>query len=267
MIRRALACLAAAALLSGCGKPPLKVCEDPNNLPFSNAKGQGFENRIVGLIASALGRKVQYVWWAQHRGFARQTLGAGGCDLWPGVASGMTGLAATRPYYRSTYVFLTRADRGLDIRSFDDPRLKTLRIGIQMVGADGMHTPPAHALAERGLAANLRPYTVDDDYERPNPPAAIVEAVDRGDVDAAVVWGPLAGYFAARAAHPLRLTPVPDDGSGGGPMAFDIAMGVRAKDRRLLEVVNKALGRRRDGIDRILAAYHVPVGGARPPAP
>lgn len=258
MKRRAVLVLATAALLAGCGRLPLKVCADPNNLPFSNAKGEGFENKIVRLLASSLGRKVQWVWWAQHRGFARETLGEGSCDLWPGVASGMAGFAASQPYYRSTYVFLTRADRGLDIRSFDDPRLKTLEIGVQMIGADGMHTPPAHALALRGLAAHLRPYVLDDDYGRPNPPAAIVEAVDQGDIDAAVVWGPLAGYFAGRAKHPLTITPVPGEASDGAPMAFDIAMGVQSKNRRLLAAVNQSLERQRDGIDRILAAYHVP---------
>jgi mxaJ protein len=248
----------AAALLAGCDRPALKVCADPNNLPFSNAKGEGFENKIVGLLASKLGRKVEWVWWAQHRGFARKTLDAGDCDLWPGVASGMTGFAATSPYYRSTYVFLTRADRGPPIRSFDDPRLKSLKIGVQMIGEDGMHTPPAHALAVRGLAANLKPYVLDDDYGRPNPPAAIVEAVDRGDIDAAVVWGPLAGYFASRAQHPMSVTPVPNETPQAAPMAFDIAMGVRSKDKRLLDSVNGALGSERPDIARILAAYHVP---------
>jgi mxaJ protein len=251
-------CLAVAALLAGCAKPALRVCADPNNLPFSNAKGEGFENKIVELLASSMGRKVKYVWWAQHRGFARQTLGVGSCDLWPGVASGMAGFAATHPYYRSTYVFVTRADRDLDIRSFDDPRLRTLKIGIQMIGADGMHTPPAHALAERGLAANLRPYVLDDDYARPNPPAAIVEAVDNGGIDAAVVWGPLAGYFASRARHPLTIMPVPNEPSAGAPMSFDIAMGVRKEEKSLLSSINAALDGERARIASILASYHVP---------
>jgi len=250
--------LLAAGLLAGCDRPALKVCADPNNLPFSNAKGEGFENKIVGLLASRLGRKVEWVWWAQHRGFAKKTLDSGDCDLWPGVASGMSGFAATAPYYRSTYVFLTRADHGPPIRSFDDARLKGLKIGIQMIGEDGMHTPPAHALAVRGLAANLRPYVLDDDYGRPNPPASIVEAVDKGDIDAAVVWGPLAGYFASRAEHPMTIEPVPTEGSSAAPMTFDIAMGVRATDKRLLNSLNTALASARPDIGRILVTYHVP---------
>jgi mxaJ protein len=129
----------------------LRVCADPNNLPFSNDKGEGFENKIVELIARDLGATVVYTWWAQRRGFVRNTLRAQECDLWPGIASGIEMVVATRPYYRSTYVFVTRSDRHLDISSFDDPRLRTLTIGVQMVG-NAMNTPPAHALARRGTA-------------------------------------------------------------------------------------------------------------------
>ena len=127
----------------------------------------------------------------------------GDATSWPGVATGVDMLATTRPYYRSTYVFVTRADRGLDIGSFDDPRLRTLKIGVQMIGDDCVNTPPAHALARRGIIDNVRGYMLYGDYAQPNPPAAIVEAVAAGDIDVAVVWGPLAGYFAAPAAHPL----------------------------------------------------------------
>src|SRR4026209_2478449 len=126
-----------AAPVRAGGSPPLRVCSDPNNLPFSNAKGEGFENRIAELVARDLDASVRYTWWAQRRGFFRSTLRAGTCDVVIGMPSTLEMAAATRPYYRSTYVFVTRQDRGLDVRSFDDPRLKTVRIGVQIVGDDG----------------------------------------------------------------------------------------------------------------------------------
>ncbi|MFL5296660.1 MAG: substrate-binding domain-containing protein [Phenylobacterium sp.] len=246
--------------LAACGPRPLRVCADPNNLPFSNRAGEGFENRLVQMIASDLHRPVRYVWWAQRRGYVRNTLKDRRCDLWPGVASSVDMLATTRPYYRSTYVFVTRADRGLDIRSFDDPRLRTVTVGVQMIGDDAANTPPAHALARRGIIGNVRGFMLYGDYARPNPPAAIVEAVDRGDIDVAVVWGPLAGYFAARARHPLRLAPVQPwlDGPQW-PMAFDVSMGVRRDDRRLQRALDVELDRLKSKVDALLAAYHVPV--------
>src|SRR5205085_2701194 len=155
--------------------------------------GEGFENRLAQMAARDLNARVEYTWWAQRRGYVRNTLKDNRCDLWPGVASRVEMLSTTRPYYRSSYVFLSRADRKLDIRSFDDPRLKRLRIGVQMIGDDSSTTPPTHALARRGIIGNVRGYMLYGDYAKPNPPAAIVQAVDRGEVDVAVVWGPLAG--------------------------------------------------------------------------
>src|SRR5215210_2972220 len=175
--------------------PPLRVCADPNNLPFSNQRGEGLENRLAELIARELKTSVSYVWWAQRRGFIRNTLAAGRCDVVMGVPSDLPSVLTTRPYYRSRYVFVRRADRNIVVRSFDDPLLRRLRIGVQVVG-DGANTPPMDAFAKRGMAKNLVGYTVFGDYSKANPPARIVEAVSRGDVDIAVVWGPLAGFFA-----------------------------------------------------------------------
>jgi mxaJ protein len=248
--------------LSACARHPkvLRVCADPNNLPFSNARGEGFENKLAELVAGDLGERVQYTWWAQRRGYVRNTLKARLCDVWPGVATQVDMLATTQPYYRSTYVFVTRADRKLDIASFDDPRLKRLTIGVQMVGNDAQNTPPAHALARRGIVAKVRGYMLYGDYAQPNPPAAIIQAVDRGDLDVAVVWGPLAGYFAAKATHPLSLTPVQPwlDGPQW-PMVFDISMGVRRDDPGLLKTLDGALQRRAPQVKALLAAYHVPL--------
>jgi mxaJ protein len=239
-------------------RPELKVCADPNNLPFTNDRLQGFENKIAGLLARDLGATVRYTWWAQRRGFFRNTLKARQCDVVMGVPVGLEMALATRPYYRSTYVWVTRSDAPA-IRSFDDPRLAKLRIGVQMVGNDYANTPPAHALMRRGLVSNVVGFTLYGDYSKPNPPARIIDAVASGSVDVALVWGPLAGYFARRSTVPLSLAPaaapadLPDF-----PFAYDIAIGVRRGDTALRDRIDAALARNRAGIVRILDAYGLP---------
>ena len=258
---RRLAAIAVLALIASPAQArELKVCADPNNLPFSNDKGEGFENRLIDIVAKDLGASVSYTWWAQRRGYVRNTLKARDCDVWPGVATGVDLLATTRPYYRSTYVFVTRADRKLDIASFDDPRLRSLTIGVQMIGDDSFNTPPTHALARRGIVDSVRGYMLYGDYSRPNPPAAVVEAVAKGEVDVAVVWGPLAGYFAARSPVPLKLTPVQPwlDGPQW-PMVFDISMGVRRDDMAFRRELDAVIERHRAEIDQLLRDYQVPV--------
>jgi mxaJ protein len=238
----------------------LRVCADPNNLPFSDRAGRGFENKVVELIARDLGSTVDYTWWAQRRGYVRHTLKADVCDIWSGVVSGAEMMASTRSYYRSSYVFVTRADRGLHIASFDDAQLRKLVIGVQMVGSDAMNTPPAHALARRGIVQNVRGYMLYGDYRQPHPPSAIIDAVENGDVDVAVVWGPVAGYFAAQGSTPLTLEPVEPWRDGTElPMAFYISMGVRRGDNALLQRLNDTLERNHTAISAILAEYHVPV--------
>ena len=237
----------------------LRVCADPNNLPFSNDKGQGFENAIADLVARDLGERVEYTWWAQRRGFVRNTLKAGLCDVSIGAPSTMELVLATRPYYRSTYVFVSRHDRHLGIRTFDDPRLKRLRVGVQLIGDDYANAPPAEALLRRGAKRNLVGFTVYGDYRQPNPPARIVDAVARGTVDVAVVWGPLAGYFAHRSPVPLDVVPVnPQVDVPFLPFVFDIAMGVRRGDTTLRARLDSVIVRRRTSIDSILRAYDVP---------
>jgi len=236
----------------------LRVCADPNNLPFSNDRGEGFENKIADLLARDLDAIVTYTWWAQRRGFMRNTLKAGLCDLVPGVPSGLEMLRTTAPYYRSTYVFVTRAD-GPAAASFNDPVLRDVTIGVQLVGDDGWNTPPAHALSRRGIVGNVRGYSLFGDYGAPNPPAHIVEAVADGEIAVAVAWGPMAGFFAARQQTPLRVTPVSPQIDGPRlPMAFDISMGVRKEDEALREEIDAALQRLKPEVDAILAAYHVP---------
>ena len=243
-------------------QPPtrvLRVCSDPNNLPFSNAHEQGFENKIAHVLARDMHAQVKYTWWAQRRGFLRNTLKAGDCDVVLGLPSSIDMAATTRPYYRSTYVFVSRKDRNLHVASFDDEILKKLRIGVQIIGDDGANAPPAHALANRGIVDNVRGYTVYGDYSKPNPPARIIDAVASGEIDLAVVWGPLAGYFAKREPVPLAIAPVsPEIDLPFLPFVFDIAMGTRREDAGLRNEIDTILERRKPEIDRILADYGVP---------
>src|SRR5437868_10667318 len=129
----------------------LTVCADPNNLPFSNERQEGFENRIAELVARDLNARLSYVWWAQRRGFVRNTLNQNACDLLIGVPSSFERVSTTIPYYRSTYVFVTRRDRRLKVASFDDPQLRRLRVGVQLIGDDATNSPPAHALSNRHI--------------------------------------------------------------------------------------------------------------------
>ena len=238
----------------------LRVCADPNNLPFSDSTGAGFENRLATLVAGEMRATVAYTWWAQRRGFVRNTLNAHECDVVMGVPTNFELTAVTRPYYRSSYVFVSRRDRRLGIRSLDDPALKHLTVGVQLVGDDYANTPPAHALARRGIVQNVRGYQVQGDYRLPSPPARIVDAVANGDVDIAVAWGPLAGYFASRERVPLDIVPVsPEMDPPALPFVFDISMGVRRADRPLRDTLNAILVRRRASIDSLLRAYGVPL--------
>jgi mxaJ protein len=251
-----------AVLASTATARELRVCADPNNLPFSNEAREGFENRIVELVAKELGANVSYEWWAQRRGNVRETLRAGRCDVIPGIASNLEMLATTRPYYRSAYVFVSRKDRKLALEGFDDPRLQTLRIGVQMIGDDFSNTPPAHSLARRGVVQNVRGFMVYGDYATDSPARTIVDAVSKGDVDVAIVWGPLAGYYARASKPALAIQPVSPLIDGPMlPMAFDISMGVRKEDRALRRELDEALERRRGEVRGILAEYGVPVVG------
>ncbi len=250
----ALASASAAALAET--PPVLRVCADPNNLPFSNQRQEGFENRLAELVAREMHARLEYTWWAQRRGFFRNTLQAHRCDVVMGVPTGLEAVAATRPYYRGRYVFVTRAAERRAVRSFDDPRLRRLRIGVPLVGDDGANPPPVHALARRGLVDNVVGFSVLGDYATDSPPLQILTAVADGRIDLAVVWGPLAGYSVRRRGAPLRITPVQESG-GDQPMAFDVSVGVRRGDRALAGALDGILQRRRDTIRKILDGYGV----------
>jgi mxaJ protein len=263
--RLAITCIAlmqACALVAtlSAGPLPLRVCSDPNNMPFSNDKGEGFENKIAALVAHDLGRRLDYFWSPQRRGFVRNTLAAERCDLMMGVPAGYERVQPTHPYYRSAYVFVSRRDRRLGVRTFDDQQLRRLTIGIQITGDDYNNPPAAQALATRQLAANVRGYTVYGDYSRPDPQRDVVDAVADGRVDIAIVWGPLGGYYARRESMAMDVVPVSPLRDGPGvTFAFDIAMGVRHDDRILREALDAIILNRHAEIRRILTSYGVPL--------
>lgn len=252
----------AAALLAAqpAAARELKVCADPNNLPFSNDKQQGFENKITQIVAEELGAELVYVWHAQRRGNVRETLNEGLCDLIPGVASSLEMLGTTRPYYRSTYVAVARGGALAGLNSFDDERLRRLKLGVQLIGDDGANSPPAHALSRRRLIDNLRGYPIYGDYADAAPQQAIVVAVATGEVDLAFVWGPTAGYFSKLQKVPLTLAAIEPHSDGPTlPMVFDISMGVRKQDVALRREVEAALRKRASDIKAILDDYGVPL--------
>jgi len=243
----------------------LKVAADPNNLPCSNERREGFENKIIELVAAELGARVEYTWWAQRRGFFRNTLKDGDCQVVAGVPRGFDQALTTVPYYRSHYMMVYRKGRRGSPVSLDDAVLRELTIGVQMIGDDFANTPPAHALARRGLIENVRGFTLYGDYRERAPPARIIEAVVEGKIDVALAWGPLAGFFARGREDALVLVPLPErDAVSGLPMAFDICIGVRRSEKALRDEINAVLARKRAEIDAILTEYGVPrEGGGR----
>ncbi len=258
------AVLASATAMAG---QELRVCADPNNLPYSNQQQQGFENRIAELIGQDLHRPVVYFWFAQREKFFNSTLNRGVCDVVMGVPAGFDEAETTQPYYRSTYVFITRRDSGLHITSFDDARLRTLKIGVHVLGEQDDSVPPVHAFTSRGIVHNLVGYSIFGNLNEANPPADLVKAVADKTVDVAVAWGPIAGYFAQKSPVPLELTPVDSDSRNPTlPFHFDIAVGVREGDRALKQQLDAELVRRRSDIAQILRAYGVPQVAQSAPA-
>lgn len=254
------ACAVAIGLtMAACAGPSrvIRVCADPNNLPFSNQRLEGFENRLASLVGEALDARIEYVWWAQRRGFIRNTLREGRCDVVMGLPTGFEAARTTQPYYRSSYMFVTR--RGTpQPSSLDDPYLARAIIGVHLIGDDFANSPPAHALSARGLIRNVRGYTVYGDYKRPNPPADLIDAVADGSIDVAVAWGPLAGYFVKHAAVPLQLTRVIPEEEPPFPFVYDVSMGVARPNDALRAELDAVITRHRAAIDRILDDHGVP---------
>jgi mxaJ protein len=238
----------------------LRVCADPNNLPFSNSAEAGFENKLATLVARQLGEDISYTWWAQRRGFIRKTLKAGKCDVVMGVPAGYDLVETTKPYYRSTYVFVTRQQQNLNLTSLLDPRLHQLTIGVHLIGDDGNNSPPAQALGDQGIVNNVRGYSIYGDYRQANPPARLIEAVENGDIDVAAAWGPLGGYFAKLSPVPLAVTAI-TDGDQFAPQQFQfaISMGVRKGDHALRDKLNVFIDGHRPEIESLLRGYGVPL--------
>ena len=257
-----LAALLAATTGSGPRRAltDLRVCADPYNLPFSNERGEGFENKIANIVAQDLNATVINYWWPQRRGFLRNSILAGFCDVLISVPVGLDPVATTKPYYRSTYYFVYRADRGLTVRSLDDTLLKHLKIGVNMIGYDYTNTPPAHALGTRGVVGLVG----FGNFLNPDPqadhPQDIIDAVAKDSIDVAIVWGPKAGYWVRREPVPLTMVPLPDsDAVSGMPFAFDMAMGVRHRDKALKAQLDSVIDRRRGEIVGVLQDYNVPM--------
>ena len=237
-----------------------RVCADPNNLPFSNQRQEGFENKIAELLANDLHAELQYTWWPQRRGFLRSTLNAGVCDIVMGLPTGVDAVLTTRPYYRSTYVFIYPQNNGYHITAFDDPILYKLKIGVHLIGDDYANSPPAHLLSARGIIRNVVGYSAFGDYAEDSPAGKIVQAVATGEVDVAIVWGPIAGYFAKRQQVPLALTPTPrQTESSLPPLTYDIALGVRRGEQELKTKLDDALQRKASDIHKILEEYGTPL--------
>lgn len=263
MKRMALALLALVGG-AGCAQQPqaLRVCADPDNLPYSHEDGSGFENRIARLVAEDFGLPLEYTWLPDRRGFVRKTMGAGLCDLIVGVPVQFERTLNTKPYYRSSFVLVQPA--GQDVpRDFADARLKQWRVGVQLMGDDFATTPPGHALMQAGASANVVGFPLPGEL----PAAArMVQALARGELDAAFVWGPQAGYYAQRAARPMQIHYLaPPATLREQPFAFAIAMGVKRGNTQLRDRLDDFLVRRRADIARILDEYGVPRAGENAP--
>lgn len=251
-----LRCLSMIAVLLALVMPamavqqPLRFCADPDNLPYSNKAEAGFDNRIAILLARRLNRTPVFVWARERRGFLREEFNRGACDVLLGVPVGMKGILSTVPYYRSTYVFVTRRRDHLQITSFHDPQLNARRIGLQVMEED--LSPPSLSLVRSGHAGQLVGY---NSFGRKA--GNILRAVNTGEVGAAVVWGPLAGYYARHLS--LDIRPVSPAVDHGIPFVFDIAMGVHVHDRDMRDQLSSAITQEAAAIERILGDYGVPL--------
>jgi mxaJ protein len=255
----ARATLSAQTLRPNVEKPGIiRVCADPDNMPLSNQKGEGFEQKIAELIAKEWNSKVEYAWWPVRRGFFARALNGRYCDVAIEAPTGLDIAGVTKPYFRSGYVFVTRKDSRLDIKSLADPRLKKLKIGVNLLNSDAENTPPAMALSRYGVVGNLVGFsTFYTDTERPED---IIDAVAKKDIDVAIVWGPLAGYFAKQAPAPLQVVPLPErDSLSDFPFQYNIGMAVRRRDRTLRDSLQSFLERKGPEIRAILKEYGVPV--------
>jgi quinoprotein dehydrogenase-associated probable ABC transporter substrate-binding protein len=243
---------AAAQTADIANRNALRVCADPNNLPFSNQQRQGFENEIAHLMGSALGLKVEYTWFPQIIGFVRNTLQAYRCDLVMGTVAGDEIMQTTNPYYFTTYVMVYRSDKGLALHGMQAPQLASLRLGV--VSA----TPPSDLLVRHDLMAQVKPYQLTVDTRVESPTHQMIEDIMSGTIDVGFLWGPIAGYYKKRDKLPLTLVPLADE-QGAARMKYHIAMGVRANEPEWRRKINAVILKQQPQITAILRDYGVPL--------
>jgi quinoprotein dehydrogenase-associated probable ABC transporter substrate-binding protein len=251
----ALACAspAPAQLTDLVSRTALRVCADPANLPFSNEAGEGFENRIAELLADEMGLPVQYTWYPMAQGFVRRTLIDNHCDVIPGYAQGDEMVLNTNHYYTSAYVLVLPAASDLaDVTTLADPRLRGRRIGI--VAA----TPPATHLARHGLLPTVKGYRlmVDTRFDHPN--QDMIADLTAGEIDAAILWGPIGGPLVKAEGDALVMTPLLSE-EGSPRMFYRITMGVRQGEDVWKRALNAMIRDLQPQIDAILAEYGVPM--------
>jgi quinoprotein dehydrogenase-associated probable ABC transporter substrate-binding protein len=231
----------------------LRVCADPRNLPFSNEKGEGFENKLAELFAEKLQKKLDYMYFPQATGFVRMTLGAHRCDVIMGFPQGDELVQGTNPYYRTAYALVAKPGSGLDeVNTLDDARLKGKHIGI-VAG-----TPPATNMAANGLMMNAKPYPLMIDTRFDSSAEAMIGDLMSGTIDAGILWGPMAGFYAKRASPPLHVTPLVRETSGPR-LTFRIGMGVRPADQNWKRLLNRLIQENQPAINKILLDFGVPL--------
>ncbi len=231
----------------------LRVCADPRNLPFSNEAGEGFENKIAALLAQKLGKTLANEYYPGTTGFVRNTLIAHRCDVIMGMPQGDDIVQGTNPYYRTSYALVSMQGAGLEtIESLEDPRLQAKRIGI-VAG-----TPPSTNLAVNGLLENVKSYPLVVDTRFDAPAARMIGDLEGGRIDAAILWGPIAGYLGKHAKIPMKVTPLVKEASGPR-MIYRIGMGVRNSDQDWKRLLNKLIVENQAEISHILASYGVPL--------
>lgn len=229
-----------------------KVCADPDNMPYSNVKQEGFEDKIAELLAQDLGKKLSFTYAYNRQGFLRNTLGANRCDVVMGTTSDIDSMRTSKPYYRSGHVFVYKKSSGYNITDWDSPDLHKAVIGI--IG----QSPATRPLADHGLMTNAKPYRMQRDLNFP--PSYVIDDLVKGDIDVAILWGPIGGYYAKQAKEPLVVVPIPEYEQSNikGKEYWNISVGVRRKDKERMVMIQGALDRNQDKILKILDDYGIP---------